>query len=189
MTTTTDTQDSHPRTGGLWRPVARALALLAIPFALAGMQLLQTPKRDVPAWRHITGADLARTTSYITWFTAFIIVLCGAGFVFASLLRSYDEAFLMGVMLVCAPAATVFFLPVLFLASRGAYCPGALDPVPVATDFNFRAYLPDLLSALVTPALWALGAAVVLGLILALILAAAVRFLPARRVATPSSEN
>ena len=191
MTTTTDTQNEHAPHDGLWWPV-RTLALLAIPFALAGMQLLQTPTRDVPAWRHITGAELAQTTAYTTSLTALVIVLFGAGVVIASLLRHYDAAVVTLLMLVWTPAAIVFTLPVTLLASRAEYPPagyaGSLDPIPVSTDFNYRAYLPDLLSALVTPALWALAAAAMLGLILAPV----VGYIIARRshrLATPPSEN
>ncbi|MDO3014598.1 hypothetical protein P5V34_11430 [Mycobacteroides abscessus subsp. abscessus] len=168
MTTTPDNQDEHtPRVG---RSVTGALALLGAPFALAGIQLINTPARDVPAWLHVTGTDLARTSAYTTGLTAFMIVLCGASVVIASLLRRYIEAVVLLFMLVWAPAATVFVVPVVLLASRGEYPPagytGSADPIPMSTDFNYRAYLPDLLSSLVTPALWALAAAVVLGLIL-----------------------
>lgn len=164
---TANQDDYTPHVG---RNAAVALALLVAPFAFAGIQLLKMPARDVPAWLHVTGADLARTTVYTIWSTAFMIVLCGASVVIASFLRRYAEAVVTLLMLVWAPAATVFVVPVTLLASRGEYppvgYPGSLDPIPVSTDFNYRAYLPYLLSALVTPALWALAASVGLGLVL-----------------------
>lgn len=150
-------------------PLALLTAVaLAVPASAAATGLLRSPDPDVPAWLHVSTADTASCTLQIQVMTATLIVVCGAAAVTMVALRRLRKAGAHLAVLAYGLATAVFVEPIVTLGARNAYpplsAPGSLDPVPLSTDFNFRTYLPDLLAAITTPALWAAAATVPLGL-------------------------
>jgi|SRR5271166_1874081 len=144
MTTTTEMTAQRRRAVLL---ALIAVAVLALQTAVAVIQLNRSPDPDVPEWLHISAADIASCTVQIQAMVAAVILVCGAAAVAMAVLRRVRDAVAFLAILAWGTATTVFNLPGEILGHRNAYpplnYPGSADPVPVSTDFNFRAYLPE----------------------------------------------
>lgn len=145
-------------------------AALALPAMTAATGLLRSPHPNVD-WLHVSTTDRAACTLEIQVTIATLIVVCGAAIVTMAVLRRLRKAVAALAGVAYAIATAVFAMPMASLGARNAYppigAPGSPGPIPVRTDFDYRAYLPDLLATITTPALWAATATLPLGLAVA----------------------
>ncbi|MFL0286850.1 hypothetical protein ACJH6J_23785 [Mycobacterium sp. SMC-18] len=143
-----------------WLELAGATALIVIGPGSVLVGLTTTPRRDVPAWLHVSETDLAWCTIGVQVSLAVTIVCLGTFAVFSTVLGEFGSALTSALVLVMTAPFAVLALPEIMLSDRHA----PPDPdIPFATDFDYRAYLPHLFEAVKEPALWSLTAAVLLG--------------------------
>ncbi|KIU14617.1 MULTISPECIES: hypothetical protein [Mycolicibacterium] len=143
-----------------WLELAGALALIVIGPGSVLVGLTTAPRRDVPAWLHVSETDLTRCTIEVQTVLAVAIVCLGTFTVFRTVLGEFGLALRSALALVVTAPFVVLALPEIMLGTRHA----APDPdIPFPTDFDYRAYLPHLFDAVKEPALWSLTAAAFLG--------------------------
>lgn len=173
MTTTTTTAAAEtppaPPSGSRLRTVLAVSAIptacVVIPTAIVLAELSRPPRRDVPGWLHVTATDLTQLTFEIQAALVGMILVLGAHAVLLAkqhAIAHAAKALSIGVYLV---TCTLFLSPPI-LAGTHSLPTFDGDPIPYSTDFDYNAYLPDLLPAVVAPAVWALAAAIPLGLAL-----------------------
>lgn len=166
--------DDYPR----WRLATLLAYVVIVGLVIGGViagaisQLHRAPEHAVAAWLHVTAADIARETFYTQALVVVVILVGVASTVLLAVRRRFDRAAAVLLMFVANTAFVWLLYPSFALGSRDAAPlppdPGmraALTPVPFPTDFDYHAHLPVLWSAVTTPALWSLAAAVPLGLV------------------------
>lgn len=141
----------------------------AFEIAVVLVDLNTTPQRNVPSWLHVSPTDTQWCTLHIQALVDMQILMLGAQAVLLALRHRVLRAVSVLAVLVWLTATTVFSVPTVELGTRSGYAPlnyyGSADPIPVSTDFNYRAYLPGLLTAVVTPAEAALAASLAFGIV------------------------
>lgn len=192
MTTTTTAATAEaspaPPSGSRLRAALAVSAIptacVVIPTAIVLAELSRPPQRDVPSWLHVTATDLTQLTFQIQAALVGMILVLGAQAVLLArqhAIAHAAKALSIGVYLV---TCTLFLSPP-FLAGTRSLPTFDGNPVPYSTDFDYNAYLPDLLPAVVAPVLWALAASIPLGLALS----ALGRFFRRRRQSAQSADR
>lgn len=172
-----------------WRTFRRPLTVVFTVAAVIGFLIFaggndysRPPEQNIPAWLHITAADLAQNTLVTQISVATIILLASSLAVVLAVHRLFARAATLLLGAAGFTATAVFVLPGITVGEGEAHVAGppgsSADPVPFPTDLDYHAYLPHLLDAVTKPALWSLAAAIPLGLALA---AAGIRLPDLRR--------
>lgn len=157
------------------------LVAITVAAAVGGLLILagvheyhRAPERNVPAWRHVTDAELAKWILF-TQVQVAVFVLLGVAAAVERAVRGYfDRAVAVFLVVVVFTLAEVTVMPGVTVGSRSVTpipsnpeIHATMDPVPISTDLDYHAYMPHLVHAVTGTALWSLAAAVPLGLALA----------------------
>lgn len=154
------------------RPIWVMLGALAVQIIYALTCHAASPPRDVPQWLTVSDAQLEQCTLVIQIGIAACIFLSIVLAIFHSLAHDITSAGATLLTGTWAALSLIFTWPELMLGYRGAPPPpGMGTPMPFATDFDYSAYLAQLLPQLAAPAAWATTAALTAAGAYALILA------------------
>jgi hypothetical protein len=136
------------------------LSVLSFPGLVALCSYTRNPRRDVPQWLVVTAADMDRCTLHVQfWLGAavFIALVLAAMMAFE---RDHVRAIGSLAAGTWVALTVVFMMPDVMLGARYWKPSWALDPMPYSTDFDYAAYIGQLLPQLVAPLAWAASAAV-----------------------------
>lgn len=136
------------------------LGALAVQIIYALTCHAASPPRDVPQWLTVSDAQLEQCTLVIQIGVTACIFVGIVLAIFHSLTHDMTSAIATLLTGTWAALSLIFTWPELMLGYRGAPPPpGMGTPMPFATDFDYTAYLTQLLPQLAAPTAWATAAA------------------------------
>lgn len=153
-------------------PVCSAFMLPIIGVSVQGLLALVSymsgPPRGVPPqWLIVTASDMDGCTLIVQNLLMAVVSVALVAATFIALDGDLLRAATALGMGFWGAFTAVFTLPEVLLGTRYWLPPGALDPMPESTDFDYAAYMRQLLPQLDVPLAWALGIAVPLCLCVA----------------------
>lgn len=154
--------------GPVWSAFALPVIGVSVQSLIALASYMGGPPRGVPPqWLVVTAADMDGCTLIVQNLLMAVVSVALVAATFLALDGDLLRAAIALAMGIWGAFTAVFTVPEVLLGTRYWIPPGALDPMPESTDFDYAAYVRQLLPQLDVPLAWALGIAVPLCLCVA----------------------